>query len=526
MIRGVYTVYRKELLDTLRDRKTLVFMLLLPTLFVPLLSFAVGKFAVGIMKKSALQEITIAATPETQEHYREIVHEHFILSEIGRTFKIAKSPVVQFLVRDGIARQYLDQIPNAIFDDPEALQVWAQTLAEQADEALESRLGGEFNFEDFNAADLDTETVRRVDFEELSQQIFDFYFVTIQGLGLVRFVDPDELSPARDGLEEPGIPTGLKKNPYGTRIAAAIRNKDIQGYLEIPQSVNNLDTATTQTLPIRFFHDSSILLSAEANSRVHRVVEKASHFIVQQRIVEKGYPKEILSPIRLERGTNLVSTSQIALSHLGALLPYLLIPFAFIGGIYPAIDIGAGEKERNTLETLLLSPVSRTEIALGKFFLIFTTSMVASILGVGSMVASVYYTVPSFVMEKLDLQVQPTIILLVAALAVPPAAAFSGLFLSLSIFARSFKEAQSYLSPLPVLFILPAAAGMIPGLELNWKLALIPLVNMSLLSRDFLKGDINWIYYGETVFSCLAFATVCIVFCVWMFRRESVLFRS
>ena len=143
-----------------------------------------------------------------------------------------------------------------------------------------------------------------------------------------------------------------------------------------------------------------------------------------------------------------------------------------------------------------------------------------------SITISIQYIAPAALLQQLDLQIAPSTGLLVALLAVPPAAAFAGIFLAISIAARSFKEAQNYMAPLQFILILPALAPMLPGMEMSWKMALIPLVNVSMLSKDFLKGDTNWGYYAVTLTSCFVVAGACIVFAIRQFRREEVLFRS
>ena len=193
--------------------------------------------------------------------------------------------------------------------------------------------------------------------------------------------------------------------------------------------------------------------------------------------------------------------------------------------MYPALDFGAGEKERQTLETLLLTPASRTSIALGKFLVVLTSSLTTAGLGIGSLAVMFVYFVPKPILAQLDLNLGATQVIALLLLAVPPCAASSGVFLAISVFARSMREAQSYLAPVPLLFILPAGAGMIPGLEISTKLALIPLVNVSLVSREILKGEVPWGYFAMTVGSCGMLALICVAACVWMFRRESVLFR-
>src|SRR5690606_28290805 len=147
-------------------------------------------------------------------------------------------------------------------------------------------------------------------------------------------------------------------------------------------------------------------------------------------------------------------------------------------------------------------------------------------LGVVSLYLSYLYLMPRSIVEMLDIRISPVSLLLASSLVLAPAASFAGLLLAISVFARSFKEAQNYLAPLQFAIILPAMASLIPGIEINTGLSLVPLLNVSLLMREILKGDFNLLYYGLTMGSSLLLAAVCLAFCVFQFRRESVLFRS
>jgi sodium transport system permease protein len=111
-------------------------------------------------------------------------------------------------------------------------------------------------------------------------------------------------------------------------------------------------------------------------------------------------------------------------------------------------------------------------------------------------------------------------------LALPVGCTFSGLFLGIALFARSFKEAQNYLSPLGIVLTLPPAYALLPWAELNSTTAMIPLVNISLIARDFMLGGFSVGYYLLALLSSLLLAAAALSFCVWQFHRESVLFRS
>lgn len=518
-MKGIAAIYRKEMLDIVRDRKTLVFMLLVPTILSPILMILIGNFAISYVKEQAVKRVTIAATPQAQERYVQLAHQHFRESEVGSLLRIARNPVVGYFAGKGVARDLIESIPPEVFNNPDAYRQWTIQLSGQMEEAIDSADMISGNLPEIPAGSTNGGPTPEA-LAGIGEAVFDFYLVSIRGMGLVDFVDPAELPAATNAA-----PDRLSKYENADRIHQAIRSKTISGFLVIEDDVSNLG-AGTGTAQVAFYHDNSNPLSAEADFRVATVINKTREAILQQRVQTQGLPPTFTQPLRKAPGTNLATTSQMALAALGGMLPYLILTFAFLGGMYPAVDLGAGEKERNTLETLLLAPVSRTEIALGKFLPIFTTSLIAAALGVCSLFLSFYNLLPDAVLERLEITIPPSTALFVGLLVVPPSAAFAGLFLAVSIYARSFKEAQNYLSPLPLLMILPAGAGLIPGLETTWRLACIPMVNVSLISRDFLKGDLNWLHYGLTFGSSMLFAALCLAFCVWMFRREEVVFRS
>lgn len=525
MTRGIRAVFFKELIDTLRDRKTMIFMLLVPTILTPALIFGIGALAISIIQQNALHPVVVAADAKTQAAYRQMVFDEFKRSDIGRMLKYAHSPIVAFFFGRGPLNEVLKNVPAKALHDPVEFEKWVRTMTANARETLagEVELGGVYDTaSEFHAnqSPADQEALNR-----LGVALFDFYALTVRGLGLIEFVDPATLPPAPE-YDRENLPYALAQREDGAKIYGAIQSRGIHGYMVINDDLSTLARRNDQRAEILFYHDSTIALSAEANDRVNGVVQRASQGIVKERVQRQSLSQNFLTPVELAKGTNLASKSQIAIAALGGILPYLFLTFAFLGAIYPAIDLGAGEKERNTLETLLLSPVTRTEIAIGKFLMIFSSSLIAAVLGVLSLSVCFIYFVPEAIAEQLEFKIDFLTAFSVSLLAIPPAAAFAGLFLAVSIFARSFKEAQNYLSPFGLALIVPAMAGMIPGYELTWKQAAIPLVNVTMLSKEFLKGNINWGYYALTFGSCFAFAAICVAYCVYQFRREEVLFRS
>ena len=108
----------------------------------------------------------------------------------------------------------------------------------------------------------------------------------------------------------------------------------------------------------------------------------------------------------------------------------------------------------------------------------------------------------------------------------PVAVLFSAVLLTVSLFAKSFKEAQSYVSPGMILIIMPAVIGMLPGIDLNLKTAFIPITNLSLVCKEMLSGVWNWDYIALIFTSSGLYAAVALWLCVKMFNREDVIFRA
>ncbi len=512
------TIYKKELIDVLRDRKTLIFMLLIPALAMPVLIAGGSKLVIHLQKKQSVEVVRVAATEDSQAAYRDLLFDWFNGGRVGKSMRLATSPIMRALVKPE-HRKGLDAIPKEIFTDSVAFGNWVKDMAQKARSDVQQQ-----DFDDIAEEDSDGKGFERT--EEAMEAGMDFYNVLLKGYGLIEFVDTGTLKAAPDEMLLAELDKELSEIPDVAVAAAAIKAREIHGYLYVPEDVVGLREDSERKAELLLLHDSTIRLSNEADGRFKDVSRELRESIVAARLELHSLPKSFLKPLRMARLADVASDSEKLFYVIGSILPYIIIAFAFLGGMYPAIDLGAGEKERGTLETLVLSPATRTEIALGKFFVILTSALTAAFLGVTSIAVSFHSIVPDALMEELDFDLPISTIIPVALLTIPPAAAFAGLFLAISIYARSFKEAQSYIAPLQFILILPAMAPMLPGFEMSWKIAAIPLVNVSMISKELLKGDANWGYYAMTFGSCLTAAGICIAFAIAQFRREEVLFRS
>ncbi|TFH55473.1 MAG: ABC transporter permease [Candidatus Zixiibacteriota bacterium] len=211
------------------------------------------------------------------------------------------------------------------------------------------------------------------------------------------------------------------------------------------------------------------------------------------------------------------------------MIPYFLILTCFLGAMSPAIDLGAGEKERGTIETLMVAPATRGEFVLGKYFVIVLTGVMAGLLSLASMTAFFKYMAGDPTMKQmaamLAIQFDIQTLFLILAVVIPVAGIFAAILLSLSIFAKSAKEAQGYVGFLNIFLVLPAFAALVPGVELNYQMALIPIVNIALIIKNAISGSIEWNYVIVAFVSLFALAAVALYFAKRWFEREEVLFR-
>jgi sodium transport system permease protein len=243
-------------------------------------------------------------------------------------------------------------------------------------------------------------------------------------------------------------------------------------------------------------------------------------------------PDSALKPFDVKQ-ENVAPPEKVGGATFGGLIGYMVILLCLTGGMYPAMDLTAGEKERGTMETILSSPVSRVHLVLGKFFLVLSASLVTAALSVTSMGIS-FWAVERFHAfdeagsdaAELQLTLGPGSVLSVFVMVLPLAVLFSAALMTISLFAKSYKEAQSYVTPMMMAVILPAVAAMLPGVELTSKLALVPILNMSLLCKELVTGTYHWNYIAIIFSSTCVYAATALFLAVKMFQREDVLFRS
>ena len=204
------------------------------------------------------------------------------------------------------------------------------------------------------------------------------------------------------------------------------------------------------------------------------------------------------------------------------LLPLVLLLMTVTGGVYPAIDLTAGERERDTLETLMALPVSRTRLLMAKYVAVLTVTLLTGLMNIFAMSVTVY----ALQMEKTLFGETGLTLLLIVRL-------FSMLFL-FSLFysailllvtssARSFKEAQALLIPVMLMTIAPGLVIMMPGWRLEGWPIVLPIINMLLMAKELLEGTLTLLPAMVATASTLLFAAAALSVAAGLFGMDSVL---
>jgi sodium transport system permease protein len=340
------------------------------------------------------------------------------------------------------------------------------------------------------------------------------------------------------GADSPEVVQGLGmvKNlhiiPAVPNYVDLITNKKVRAVVDIPAGFQAA-IARGERTAVKIYIFSGDLKSSFGAARIEKFFSEYRDTTVRHSLTAEKLPESLMKPFDIKQ-ENVVSDEKVAAETFGGLIPYLVILMCMTGAMYPAMDLTAGEKERGTMETILSSPISRTHLVLGKFLLVLTASLATAALSVFSMGVSFWALQHGPALEAaqsgdssfVQLHIGLGAVLAVFVMALPVAVLFSAVLMTIALFAKTYKEAQSYLTPMTFIVIIPAVAAMLPGIELTPKLALIPILNVSLLCKELVAGTYHWTFIVLIFLSTCVYAAAALFVAVKMFQRESVLFRS
>jgi sodium transport system permease protein len=318
-------------------------------------------------------------------------------------------------------------------------------------------------------------------------------------------------------LEQAGFKVRPTENPR-----RAVENKETELGMDV--------SGETNSPAIRIYADQSQLEVNVAGGRIETALNKLKDARIKNELQRAGVPERILTPFTVEK-VNTAPPQKMSGMFIGAFIGYMFVMFMLMGAMYPAIDMTAGEKERRTMEMLLSSPAGRGEIVLGKILVAITASFMTSVLGLISFRVSSLLgmnvnrsgQLPQLMME-LSLDAKSFVLIFVSS--IPMAILAATLMIAIATMAKSYKEAQSYVTPLFLVAVLPAMVSLLPGVKLNPGMALIPIINFSLLIKELILGDWSWNSFILSVLSNLLYAGIAFTAAVMVFKNERILFRT
>ena len=307
-------------------------------------------------------------------------------------------------------------------------------------------------------------------------------------------------------------------------LESGIKTDSIQGGMYIEKEFLS-KISSNNTGVINIYYKSSDLMS-KSKKRMKDALENYKKTVVTERLTNFNIDEKLLEPLDIV-DVDMSTAKETIGKAVGGFIPYILVMFIFLGAMYPAIDLGAGEKERGSLETLLSSPATKFEITMGKLLVVSLTGLVSGLVSVLGISSSLFFidNIPEQIQSTIMELINPFMIFSVIILMIPIAIFFASMLLSISFYARSFKEAQSLMAPLNMVIIVPLFLSLGPGMEIDHATALMPLINVGLLTKEILAGSVEPIYFIETLCSLLFFAAVGIKFSVYWFNKENTIFR-
>lgn len=274
---------------------------------------------------------------------------------------------------------------------------------------------------------------------------------------------------------------------------------------------------------------SAVTNSSTVSDMLEEEIDAYGKKIAEENAAAQGLDvKKVLYPVTSTLADQSSNESSIG-SILGSIIPFLLITSILMGAMYPAIDATAGEKERGTLETLLTLPVGNMELIMSKFLSVATIAVVSvfiNVLSMGGIAAYLYATINALSEGagafSLGSFVPAILISIVCIIAF--ALFMSAVVMCICAFAKSFKEANNYVTPLTLVVLLTAYIGFIPNVELSATTAIIPVANICLLMKNLLVFKYDFALILMVLLSNVIYAFVAVWFLGKIYNSESILF--
>lgn len=309
-----------------------------------------------------------------------------------------------------------------------------------------------------------------------------------------------------------------------TDVEADIKSGKILVALEVPTDFDE-GIKAEKPVDLVLLYDNASQSSQMAFSAVSSIVDTYSKAVIEQRLLARDISGDLLTPVVIDARTTEKEEEGFGKFMLSLMLPLMLVIFSISGPMGVAVDLGAGEKERGTLEPLLTTQAGRLSLLWGKFFAITVMGLLSTIASLLGLLFSMRQEGGLF--QGSAVSIEPVTLVLIGLVTLLLTMFFGALELSISIYARSFKEAQTYISPLMMISFIPTyATYMLDAKNIETSYFHIPLANVSCILKEFLAGIYNFTHIGITFAWIIIYIFAAVLFARYMFSKEEVIFRT
>lgn len=255
-----------------------------------------------------------------------------------------------------------------------------------------------------------------------------------------------------------------------------------------------------------------------------------SYFNVYKEYLQSGYlqannvnPNDVLNIITVEE--NITEEENMFVSYIRNYAFVFIIMAITVSATYPATDTTAGERERGTLETLLTFPIKSRDIIVGKFLAVTIASILTGIISLVLAIISVAIAQNAFsIYEGLNIMFSPISILLSVIIIIAYSFFISGLCIAIASSSKTFKEAQSALTPLTFISLFPGMIAFMIGVTGTPLLSIIPFINYTVVFTDTSAGNVDWLNIALMVISTIIYISIVLTYIIKQYKSEKILF--
>lgn len=310
-----------------------------------------------------------------------------------------------------------------------------------------------------------------------------------------------------------------------TECADALAAEDIDAYIEVSAS---RDGSGRNAFTVYYLSSKAASSTAAdmIGDKLEQYKAQTSRWLLETLGLDN--PDLLLEPVDItleDRSANEERVGRL----LGMVLPMLMVTSILMGAFYPAVDTTTGEKERGTLETLLTLPVGNDELIIGKFLSVSTVAVASAVLNLISMlIMSIYFyaVIQTDDAQALSINLMDFVPALVIVLLCMAAFALfiSAVTMCVTTFAKSFKEANNYSTPLMLVVMFASFVSFVPNLEFTGLLAAVPVVNINLLISNILVFKYSFSIIMIVLVTNIAYAALAILLLIRLYNSEELMF--